>query len=59
MSQETFTVEVAGVSRDLRLFEIKTGVKIAILNILGDTEFVNAASKELAKKLLQQDLSFI
>jgi adenine phosphoribosyltransferase len=49
--QETFPVEVAGVKRDLRLFEIKPGVRIAILNILGDTELVEAVSKELAVRL--------
>jgi adenine phosphoribosyltransferase len=48
---ETHTVEVAGVKRDLRLFEIKPGLKIAILNILGDTEFVQVCAKELANKL--------
>jgi adenine phosphoribosyltransferase len=48
---ETHTVEVAGVKRDLRLFEIKPGLKIAILNILGDTELVQASAKELAQKL--------
>jgi len=48
---ETHTVEIAGVKRDLRLFEIKPGLKIAILNILGDTEFVQVCAKELAKKL--------
>ena len=45
---ETYAVEVAGVKRDLRLFEIKPGLKIAILNILGDTELVQACAKELA-----------
>ena len=44
---ETFPVNVAGVERHLRLFEIAPGVRIAILNILGDTEFVEAASQEL------------
>ncbi|MFT3892179.1 MAG: phosphoribosyltransferase family protein [Anaerolineales bacterium] len=48
---ETYTVEVAGLKRDLRKFEIKPGLKIAILNILGDTEFVRACAAELAKKL--------
>ncbi len=48
---ETHTVEVAGVKRDLRLFEIKPGLKIAILNILGDTEFVQVCAREMAKKL--------
>jgi len=50
-NNETHTVEVAGVKRDLRLFEIKPGLKIAILNILGDTEFVQVCAQELAKKL--------
>jgi adenine phosphoribosyltransferase len=48
---ETHTVEVAGLKRNLRLFEIKPGLKIAILNILGDTEFVQVCAGELAKKL--------
>jgi adenine phosphoribosyltransferase len=48
---ETHSVEVAGLKRDLRLFEIKPGLKIAILNILGDTELVQACAKEMANKL--------
>src|SRR4030095_11610568 len=52
---ETYTVEVAGLKRDLRLFEIKPGLKIAILNILGDTEFVQACAKELAQQLKDKD----
>ncbi|MEO8607437.1 MAG: phosphoribosyltransferase family protein [Chloroflexota bacterium] len=52
-TNETFPVEVAGVKRDLRLFEIKPGVRIAILNILGDAELVDAVSKELAVKLAE------
>jgi adenine phosphoribosyltransferase len=51
MSSEYFSVEIAGLKRDLRLFEIKPGLKIAILNILGDTELVQASAKELAVKL--------
>jgi adenine phosphoribosyltransferase len=50
-AHETYAVEIAGLKRDLRLFEIKPGLKIAILNILGDTEFVQACAKELAEKL--------
>jgi len=52
---ETYAVEVAGIKRDLRLFEIKPGLKIAILNILGDTEFVQACARELAAKLENTD----
>ncbi len=33
------------------MFEIKPGLKIAILNILGDTELVQACAKALNKKL--------
>jgi adenine phosphoribosyltransferase len=52
---ETYAVEIAGLKRDLRLFEIKPGLKIAILNILGDTELVQACGKELAEKLKDTD----
>lgn len=48
---KTYAVEIAGLKRELRLFEIKPGLKIAILNILGDTELVQACAIELANKL--------
>lgn len=48
---ETHNIIIVGVERDLRLFEVKPGVKIAILNILGDTELVQAAARDLAKAL--------
>lgn len=52
MSQrDMYSVEIAGLKRDLRLFEIKPGLKIAILNILGDTELVQACARKLAEKL--------
>jgi adenine phosphoribosyltransferase len=54
-NRETYAVEVAGIKRELRLFEIKPGLKIAILNILGDAEFVQACAKELANKLKDKD----
>jgi adenine phosphoribosyltransferase len=56
---ETYAVEIAGLKRDLRLFEIKPGLKIAILNILGDTEFVQACAKELAHKLKDTDYDLL
>jgi len=52
---DTHQVKVAGVTRDLRLFEVKPGVRIAILNILGDTELVTAAASALAQKLSHLD----
>lgn len=48
---ETYSIEIAGVKRDLRLFEIKPGLRIAILNILGDTELVQASARGLAEKV--------
>ena len=58
-NHETYTVEIAGLRRDLRLFEIKPGLKIAILNILGDTELVQACAKELAQKLSDTDYDLL
>jgi adenine phosphoribosyltransferase len=46
-----YSIDIAGVHRDLPLFEIKPGLRIAILNILGDTELVQACARELAQKL--------
>ncbi len=50
-THESYTVDVAGVKRNLRLFEVKPGLRIAILNILGDTELVQAAAAALGEKL--------
>ncbi len=58
-SQETYAVEVAGLKRNLRLFEIKPGLKIAILNILGDTDFVQACARELANRLKNKDYDLL
>ncbi len=45
---EFYPVNVAGVERKLRLMEVAPGVRIAVLNILGDTELVKAAAHALA-----------
>ncbi|MCL5611003.1 MAG: adenine phosphoribosyltransferase [Chloroflexi bacterium] len=50
-ARETYAIEIAGLKRNLRLFQIKPGLRIAILNILGDTELVEACARELAQKL--------
>jgi adenine phosphoribosyltransferase len=47
----TYPIEIAGVHRELPLFEIKPGLTIAILNTLGDTELVTACAKALAEQL--------
>lgn len=57
--QKTYSIEIAGVRRDLRLFEIKPGLKIAILNILGDTELVQACARGLAEKVKGVDYDII
>lgn len=54
-NREVLKVDVAGISRDLPLFEVAPGVRIAILNILGDTELVQAASRKLAMKLADRN----
>lgn len=56
---QTYPIEIAGVHRELRLFEIKPGLKIAILNILGDTELVQACAKALAKLLKDVDFDVL
>lgn len=56
---ETYAVEIAGLKRNLRLFEIKPGLKIAILNILGDTELVQASARELAEQLKGTDYDLL
>ena len=49
--RDTYAININGVKRDLPKFEIKPGVKIAILNILGDSELVQAAARGLAPKI--------
>ncbi|MBI5935984.1 MAG: adenine phosphoribosyltransferase [Chloroflexi bacterium] len=51
MHREFYDIEIAGVKRQLPLFEIKPGLRIAILNILGDVELVQACARELGAKL--------
>ncbi len=57
--RETYTVEVAGLKRDLRLFEVAPGLRIALLNILGDTEFVQACAGSLGERLRSQAFDVI
>jgi adenine phosphoribosyltransferase len=57
--RETYSIDIAGVKRELRLFEIKPGLRIAILNILGDTELVQACGRELARKINGVDFDLL
>ena len=58
MADEYYTVTVASVARHLPLFEVAPGLKIAIFNMLGDTEVVEAAADALAPKLPEADALF-
>jgi adenine phosphoribosyltransferase len=44
-------IVIDGVVRDLPLFEVAPGLRIAVFNLLGDTEVVEAAARALAKRL--------
>lgn len=57
--RETYSIEIAGQKRELRLFQIKPGLRIAILNILGDTELVQACARELGQKLKDVDFDIL
>ncbi len=48
---KTYTVQVGDVTRDLPLMEVPGGLRVALFNMLGDTEVTEAAGKALAAKL--------
>jgi len=54
--QETFAVIIGEIQRELPLIEVAPGLRIAVLNILGDTELVEACARDMEIKL--QDVSF-
>lgn len=58
-ARETYAINLAGLKRELPLFEVKPGLKIAVLNILGDTPLVEACARELAKKTSTIDFDVI
>ena len=49
--RDSYTVVIAGLTRHLPLFEVVSGVRIAIFNMLGDTYVVKAAAAALAEKM--------
>jgi adenine/guanine phosphoribosyltransferase-like PRPP-binding protein len=51
IKRETYTVEVAGLTRHFPLFEVVPGVRIPVFNMLGDTYVVKAAAAALAERL--------
>ena len=57
--QKTFPVDIGGVHRELPLIEVKPGMRIAVLNILGDTELVQACAQALSKLMAERDYDVI
>ncbi len=49
--RETYPVEIAGLKRQLPLFEVAPGLRIAVFNQLGDIEMVDACARALAERL--------
>ena len=49
--RNTYPIEIAGIYRELTLIEVQPGLRIAVLNILGDTELVQACAKALDQKI--------
>ena len=54
-ARATHRVEIEGVERDLPLFEVAPALRIAVFNLLGDTEVVEAAAAGLARRLADVD----
>ena len=52
---KTYNIEVAGVKRKLPVIKINSDLSIASFVILGDTEIVCAAAREIAKMLPEVD----
>ncbi|MGA7966307.1 MAG: phosphoribosyltransferase family protein [Gammaproteobacteria bacterium] len=51
MSRQVHVLEIGALRRELPLFQVKPGLSIAVLNILGDVELVEAAAEELAPRI--------
>jgi len=47
----THRVEVAGLTRDLPIITVPSGVRLAVFNILGDIEMTKAAGEALVQRL--------
>ncbi len=49
--RQTYPVKIEGVTRHLPLFAVSPQIRIAVFNLLGDTEVVRAAAQGLARRL--------
>jgi adenine/guanine phosphoribosyltransferase-like PRPP-binding protein len=54
-TRDHHAVEINGLGRELPLFEVAPGTRIAVFNLLGDTEVVEAAAAGLAERLAGVD----
>lgn len=54
--KKTYTLNVAGLKRELPIIKISDNLSIASFVILGDTELVCAAALQLVKKLPEADI---
>lgn len=54
--KNSYTLEVAGITRELPIIEISDNLSIASFVILGDTEIVCAAAPEIVKRLPKVDI---
>lgn len=54
--KDIYTIEVAGVKRDLPIIKISENLSIASFVILGDTEIVCASAPEIVKRLPEIDV---
>jgi adenine/guanine phosphoribosyltransferase-like PRPP-binding protein len=57
--RDTYRIEIEGVARDLPLFEVAPSLRIAVFNLLGDTEIVEAAGTALARRLADVDADLL
>jgi adenine phosphoribosyltransferase len=57
--RSTYPIEIAGLYRELPIFEVAPGLRIAVLNILGDTDLVQACAAVLIEKLSGYDYGVI
>ncbi len=59
MNRQTYPLTIGSLRRELPLFEVAPGLRIAVLNILGDTELTEESARLLAEKLESVDFDAI
>ena len=54
--KKTYTMEIAGLKRDLPLFPVNDNLQIAAFILFGDVEITEASAKELLKAVPEYDI---